>query len=233
MILKTLIASIILLTISQSVLARNDYLNGQSWQQCNKGTISTYGNYNQNDNTNYNGQNYPGRLSDNSSNFGGSQGDSQQIGINFTWFLGSNCTDEVQDFMFDSMKINRQLELAKMCQRYKHKELPDNFAELRSVCAGFPDDIENEHRPPEGSGSYYDELLQEIKDGKHPDKNPKKYHSDDVKVPFQDSLKLKYDGKDTKTHTLKIPKGLDRPRGTDEYGLPLPYTIPEPKVVFE
>ena len=157
----------------------------------------------------------------------------QQIGISLTWHLGTNCTDEVKDFMFDSMRLNRQLELVKLCQRYKHKELPDNFAELRQECAGFPDDIENEHRPPEGSGSYYDELLQEIKDGKHPDKNPKKYHSDDVKVPFQDSLKLKYDGKDTKTHTLKIPKGLDRPRGTDEYGLPLPYTIPEPKVVFE
>jgi hypothetical protein len=26
---------------------------------------------------------------------------------------------------------------------------------------------------------------------------------------------------------------MDKPRLTDEYGLPLPYTIPEPKVVFE
>ena len=230
MILKTLIASLIIL-LSFSAHARNDYLNGQSWQQCNKGSISTYGNYNQNDNTNYNGQNYPGRLEDNSNNFGGGRGDSQQIGISLTWHLGTNCTDEVKDFMFDSMRLNRQLELVKLCQRYKHKELPDNFAELRQECAGFPDDIENEHRPPDGSGSYYDELMEEIKDGKHPDKNPKKYHSEDVKVPFQDSLKLKYDGKDTKTHTLKIPKGLDRPVGRD--GIPVPYSIPEPIVVIE
>ena len=230
MILKTLIASLIIL-LSFSAHARNDYLNGQSWQQCNKGSVNTYGSYNQNDNSNFNGNNYPGRPSDNSNGFGGGQGDSQQIGINFTWYLGTNCTDEVQDFMLDSMKLNRQLELVKLCQRYKHKELPDNFAELRYECAGFPDDIENEHRPPENSGSYYDELMEEIKDGKHPDKNPKKYHSEDVKVPFQDSLKLKYDGKDTKTHTLKIPKGLDRPLGKD--GIPLPYPIPEPIVVIE
>ena len=230
MILKTLIASIIVL-LSFSAHARNDYLNGQSWQQCRQGDITTYGNYNQNDNTNYNGQNYPGRLEDNSNNFGGGRGDSQQIGISLTWHLGTNCTDEVKDFMFDSMRLNRQLELVKLCQRYKHKELPDNFAELRQECAGFPDDIENEHRPPDGSGSYYDELMEEIKDGKHPDKNPKKYHSEDVKVPFQDSLKLKYDGKDTKTHTLKIPKGLDRPVGRD--GIPVPYSIPEPIVVIE
>ena len=231
MILKTLIASILLIGVSTSVFARNDYLNGQSWQQCRQGDITTYGNYNQNDNTNYNGQNYPGRLEDNSNNFGGGRGDSQQIGISLTWHLGTNCTDEVKDFMFDSMRLNRQLELVKLCQRYKHKELPDNFAELRQECAGFPDDIENEHRPPDGSGSYYDELMEEIKDGKHPDKNPKKYHSEDVKVPFQDSLKLKYDGKDTKTHTLKIPKGLDRPVGRD--GIPVPYSIPEPIVVIE
>ena len=208
MILKTLIASIILLTISQSAQARNDYLNGQSWQQCRQGEISTYGSYQQDGNTN---NNYNYNPDYNSNSYGNYDSNRQEIGVRWTWFLGSNCTDEVQDFMFNSMKINRQLELAKMCQRYKHKKLPDNFAELRSVCAGFPDDIENEHRPPEGSGSYYDQLMQEIKDGKHPDKNPKKYHSEDLKVPFQDSLKTK---------TLEIPKGLDKPDTNNRYGIP-------------
>ena len=208
MILKTLIASIILLTISCSAQARNDYLNGQSWQQCRQGEISTYGSYQQDGNTN---NNYNYNPDYNSNSYGNYDSNRQEIGVRWTWFLGSNCTDEVQDFMFNSMKINRQLELAKMCQRYKHKKLPDNFAELRSVCAGFPDDIENEHRPPEGSGSYYDELMQEIKDGKHPDKNPKKYHSEDLKVPFQDSLKTK---------TLEIPKGLDKPDTNNRYGIP-------------
>ena len=208
MILKTLIASIILLTISCSAQARNDYLNGQSWQQCRQGEISTYGSYQQDGNTN---NNYNYNPDYNSNSYGNYDSNRQEIGVRWTWFLGSNCTDEVQDFMFNSMKINRQLELAKMCQRYKHKKLPDNFAELRSVCAGFPDDIENEHRPPEGSGSYYDQLMQEIKDGKHPDKNPKKYHSEDLKVPFQDSLKTK---------TLEIPKGLDKPDTNNRYGIP-------------
>ena len=208
MILKTLTASIILLIISCSAQARNDYLNGQSWQQCRQGEISTYGSYQQDGNTN---NNYNYNPDYNSNSYGNYDSNRQEIGVRWTWFLGSNCTDDVKDFMFNSMKINRQLELAKMCQRYKHKKLPDNFAELRSVCAGFPDDIENEHRPPEGSGSYYDELMQEIKDGKHPDKNPKKYHSEDLKVPFQDSLKTK---------TLKIPKGLDKPDTNNRYGIP-------------
>ena len=208
MILKTLTASIILLLISCSAQARNDYLNGQSWQQCRQGEISTYGSYQQDGNSN---NNYNYNPDYNSNSFNHSDGNRQEIGVRWTWFLGSNCTDEVQDFMFDSLKLNRQLELAKMCQRYKHKQLPDNFAELRSECAGFPDDIEVEHRPPEGSGSYYDELIQEIKDGKHPDKNPKKYHSEDLKVPFQDSLKTK---------TLKIPKGLDKPNTNNKYGIP-------------
>ena len=208
MILKTLTASIILLIISCSAQARNDYLNGQSWQQCRQGEISTYGSYQQDGNTN---NNYNYNPDYNSNSYGNYDSNRQEIGVRWTWFLGSNCTDDVKDFMFNSMKINRQLELAKMCQRYKHKKLPDNFAELRSVCAGFPDDIENEHRPPEGSGSYYDQLMQEIKDGKHPDKNPKKYHSEDLKVPFQDSLKTK---------TLKIPKGLDKPDTNNRYGIP-------------
>jgi len=216
MILKTLIASIIVL-LSFSAHARNDYLNGQSWQQCRQGEISTYGSYQQDGNTN---NNYNYQPDYNSNSYGNSDGNRQEIGVRWTWFLGSNCTDEVKDFMFDSMRLNRQLELVKLCQRYKHKELPDNFAELRHECAGFPDDIENEHRPPEGSGSYYDELMQEIKDGKHPDKNPKKYHSDDVKVPFQDSLKLKDKSRNTKTKRLKIPNDLDKPTTTNKFRIP-------------
>lgn len=216
MILKTLIASIIVL-LSFSAHARNDYLNGQSWQQCRQGEISTYGSYQQDGNTN---NNYNYNPDYNSNSYGNSDGNRQEIGVRWTWFLGSNCTDEVKDFMFDSMRLNRQLELVKLCQRYKHKKLPDNFAELRHECAGFPDDIENEHRPPEGSGSYYDELMQEIKDGKHPDKNPKKYHSDDVKVPFQDSLKLKDKSRNTKTKRLKIPNDLDKPTTTNKFRIP-------------
>ena len=207
MILKTLTASIILLLISCSAQARNDYFN-QYWQQCRQGEVRTYGSYQQDGNSN---NNYNYNPDYNSNSYNNSDGNRQEIGASITWYLGSNCTDETQEFMFNRMKIQQQLELAKMCQRYKHKQLPDNFAELRSECAGFPDDIEVEHRPPEGSGSYYDELIQEIKDGKHPDKNPKKYHSEDLKVPFQDSLKTK---------TLKIPKGLDKPDTNNRYGIP-------------
>jgi len=144
MILKTLIVKILiflavfpvtptiaLLTTLYSSIAysRNDYLQGQ-FQQCNKGQFSVDSSYNERDNSQSN--NYPGSASNN--NYGYGDGSDRRIGVRWTWFLGSNCTDYTQSLIQQNMELAQQLELIKMCKRYNNKKLPPQFATLAKKC---------------------------------------------------------------------------------------------------
>ena len=191
MILKTLIVKILiflavfpvtptiaLLTTLYSSIAysRNDYLQGQ-FQQCNKGQFSVDSSYNERDSSQ--SQNYPGNISNNNYNYG--DGSDRRIGVRWTWFLGSNCTDYTQSLIQQNMELAQQLELIKMCKRYNNKKLPPQFATLAKKCEGVVDGIEIESRPPEGSGSYYDEIMKDIKDNPKKHENPNTYYSEDLK----------------------------------------------------
>ena len=170
--------TIALLTTLYSSIAysRNDYLQGQ-FQQCNKGQFSVDSSYNERDNSHSN--NYPGSASNN--NYGYGDGSDRRIGVRWTWFLGSNCTDYTQSLIQQNMELAQQLELIKMCKRYNNKKLPPQFATLAKKCEGVVDGIEIESRPPEGSGSYYDEIMKDIKDNPKKHENPNTYYSEDLK----------------------------------------------------
>ena len=191
MILKTLIVKILIfLTIfpvtptialltalySSVAYSRNDYLQG-SFQQCNKGQFSIDSSYNERDSSQ--SQNYPGNISNNNYDYG--DGSDRRIGVRWTWFLGSNCTDYTQSLIQQNMELAQQLELIKMCKRYNNKKLPPQFATLAKKCEGVVDGIEIESRPPEGSGSYYDEIMKDIKDNPKKHENPNTYYSEDLK----------------------------------------------------
>ena len=179
MILKTLIASVVFLSLS--AYARNDYLQG-SFQQCQTGDVSIYSDYrmdeSDNKNSNFNYDNNDNRS--NSNSFGGRDGNSKSIGVRWTWYLGSNCTDSTKALIRENMELAQQLELLKMCKRYNNKKLPPQFATLAKKCEGVVDGIEIESRPPEGT-SYYDEIMEDIKNNPSKHKNPNTYYSEDLK----------------------------------------------------
>ena len=156
--------------------ARNDYLQG-SFQQCNKGQFSVDSSYNERDSSQSN--NYPGSASNN--NYGYGDGSDRRIGVRWTWFLGSNCTDYTQSLIQENMELAQQLELIKMCKRYNNKKLPPQFATLAKKCEGVVDGIEIESRPPEGSDAYYDEIMNDIKKNPEKHQNHNTYYSEDIK----------------------------------------------------
>ena len=156
--------------------ARNDYLQG-SFQQCNKGQFSVDSSYNERDSSQSN--NYPGSASNN--NYGYGDGSDRRIGVRWTWFLGSNCTDYTQRLIQENMELAQQLELIKMCKRYNNKKLPPQFATLAKKCEGVVDGIEIESRPPEGSDAYYDEIMNDIKKNPEKHQNHNTYYSEDIK----------------------------------------------------
>ena len=191
MILKTLIVKILIfLTVfpvtptiavltslySSMAYSRNDYLQG-SFQQCNKGQFSVDSSYNERDSSQ--SQNYPGNISNNNYNYG--DGSDRRIGVRWTWFLGSNCTDYTQSLIQQNMELAQQLELIKMCKRYNNKKLPPQFATLAKKCEGVVDGIEIESRPPEGSDAYYDEIMNDIKKNPEKHQNHNTYYSEDIK----------------------------------------------------
>ena len=151
---------------SKNAHARNDYLQGQ-FQQCNKGQFSVDSSYNERDSSQSN--NYPGSASN--SNYGYGDGSDRRIGVRWTWFLGSNCTDYTQRLIQENMELAQQLELIKMCKRYNNKKLPPQFATLAKKCEGVNGEEMVDDRPPSGK-SYYDELMEDIV--ANPDKVPAK-----------------------------------------------------------
>ena len=175
MILKTLIASVVFLSLS--AYARNDYLQG-SFQQCQTGDVSIYSDYRIDESDNMSRYNDSGGSTNN--RIEGRDGNSKSIGVRWTWYLGSNCTDSTKALIRENMELAQQLELLKMCKRYNNKKLPPQFATLAKKCEGVVDGIEIESRPPEGT-SYYDEIMEDIKNNPSKHKNPNTYYSEDLK----------------------------------------------------
>ena len=200
---------------SKNAHARNDYLQGQ-FQQCNKGQFSVDSSYNERDSSQSN--NYPGSASN--SNYGYGDGSDRRIGVRWTWFLGSNCTDYTQSLIQENMELAQQLELIKMCKRYNNKKLPPQFATLAKKCQGVNGEEMVDDRPPSGK-SYYDELMEDIV--ANPDKVPakEKYYN-----KTDESLRLNIKGdKNTQLGKKLVIPDFERPE--DNMGIPLPYPIPE------
>ena len=62
--------------------------------------------------------------------------DSLRFGIRLSIPLGSTCTKKYKQTMMTNELLKQQLEMLKLCARYKGLELSDEFAEVRTMCAG-------------------------------------------------------------------------------------------------
>ena len=178
MTLKTLIGSIFLLLIlSPNVHARNDYLQ-DGYYTCREGDLRIRGQYS--DTTNPYGTVYPNSSSNNYNQYNDRY--DRSISIEYTMFLGSNCTPEAKRTMRENQMLKQQIELMKVCRRYGGRDLPPQFAMLQHKCAGINKDFDT--RPTNDGKSLYDELIDDYKE-KNPDSlinnedshygNPKKF----------------------------------------------------------
>ena len=157
--------------------ARNDYLQGY-FQQCQTGDVSIYSDYRLDESDNMSRYNDNGGSTNN--RIEGRDGNSKSIGVRWTWYLGSNCTDTTKALILENMELAQQLELLKMCKRYNNKKLPPQFATLAKKCEGVVDGVEIDDRPPEGT-SYYDEIMKDIKNNPDKHKNTNTYYSEELK----------------------------------------------------
>ena len=102
--------------------AQNEYLNGG--QHCNNHSLEPYIEYNLQE-----------QLYDNSSN-NNSRGDSGRIGMRYNYRFGGTCTSEYKSIMLENEKLKQELEMLKVCSKYKDLELGEEFATVREKCKG-------------------------------------------------------------------------------------------------
>lgn len=176
MILKTLTASLTLLLVlpvtpivmglillfSNPAVARNDYLQG-GFQQCNKGNFSIDSSYSYRDNGQTSNSIHPNNMNSNNNYNSRGDGSDRRVGVRWTWYLGSNCTDYTQQLITENMELAQQLELMKVCKRYAGKKLPPQFYTLSTKCKGLEDLGYGGMNRPTTSKSAYDELLDKVR----------------------------------------------------------------------
>ena len=75
-------------------------------------------------------------------------------GVRWRKELGSSCTDPYKRLMLQNSKLKQELELLKLCGRYKELELGAQFATVREMCKGVnrkEEDEGTDNKPAEDS----------------------------------------------------------------------------------
>ena len=106
--------------------AANEYLQ-YGGSHCETATLEPYFELSDEDGKSINGgdSNY-----DNTSNR-----ESFRVGVRLRIALGSTCTKEFKDTMMTNELLKQQLEMLKLCARYKGLELGPAFSEVKKMCS--------------------------------------------------------------------------------------------------
>lgn len=75
------------------------------------------------------------QLYDNSSS-NNSRGDSGRIGLRYSYSFGGTCTSEYKNIMLENERLKQELEMLKVCSKYKDLKLGEQFATVREKCKG-------------------------------------------------------------------------------------------------
>jgi hypothetical protein len=100
----------------------NEYMNGMGGH-CESATLEPYMEYNKTENDGTGSADY------------GYNDDRATVGVRLRIPLGSTCTKEYKTLMFKNEQLKQQLEMLKLCARYKDLELGPEFAEVKQMCS--------------------------------------------------------------------------------------------------
>jgi len=107
--------------ITSDAKAVNEYLNDYP-THCSKGSWELY--------TEVDRYDYDQRMNSSSDYFA----DSGKVGIRFRKEFGSTCTDPYKRMMIENMELKQELELLKLCGRYKELDLGESYKTVRKKC---------------------------------------------------------------------------------------------------
>jgi len=105
--------------------AINEYLNDSGYH-CSSGSAEPYIELRKGQS----GNTYPNSYTN---NYDGESED-YAIGFRFRFQLGSSCTKEYKKMMQQNMNLKQELELLKLCSRYRDLDLGPSFATVAEKC---------------------------------------------------------------------------------------------------
>ena len=127
-----LLVLITVVVLSKPVVAINEYLNDYG-SHCSTGSIELYSDIRGADDK-YTYLDGDGNESNSYRQYNDDA--SGSVGIRWRKELGSSCTDSYKRLMLQNSKLKQELELLKLCGRYKELELGPQFATVREMCKG-------------------------------------------------------------------------------------------------
>lgn len=113
---------IIMILVSPFAFGQNEYLNGGN--HCSSHRLEPYMEYRLNEN-----------IYDNSSG-SNNRGNNGTVGLRYSYSFGGTCTSEYKSIMLENEKLKQQLEMLKVCSRYKDLKLGEEFKAVREKCKG-------------------------------------------------------------------------------------------------
>ena len=116
---------VLLCLFSLPAHAINEYLN-DSGNHCSSGSAEPYIELRKGQS----GNTYPNSYTN---NYDGESED-YAIGFRFRFQLGSSCTKEYKKMMQQNMNLKQELELLKLCSRYRDLNLGPSFATVAQKC---------------------------------------------------------------------------------------------------
>ena len=116
---------VLLCLFSLPAHAINEYLN-DSGNHCSSGSAEPYIELRKGQS----GNTYPNSYTN---NYDGESED-YAVGFRFRFQLGSSCTKEYKKMMQQNMNLKQELELLKLCSRYRDLDLGPNFNTVREKC---------------------------------------------------------------------------------------------------
>ena len=109
--------------------AANEYLNSGG-SHCETATLEPYAEIGEQDGSS------DGTYSNSDNNYRNTnKGDNWRVGIRLRIALGSTCTKKFKETMMRNELLKQQLEMLKLCARYKGLELGPEFGEVKKMCS--------------------------------------------------------------------------------------------------
>jgi hypothetical protein len=118
---SSLIITLLWLVTCTQVSAKNEYL-GQNWRDCHAGEITPWVEYRQG------GMDYIDRGSSSHEDH------EYRVGVNFRFKFGNTCDKKFRKAQEDRYELRHQIELLKICRKYKHVEMGPELELVAKKC---------------------------------------------------------------------------------------------------
>jgi hypothetical protein len=118
---SSLIITLMWLATCSQVLAKNEYL-GQNWRDCHAGEITPWVEYRKG------GMDYIDRGSSSHEDH------EYRVGVNFRFKFGNTCDKKFRKAQEDRYELRHQIELLKICRKYKHVEMGPELELVAKKC---------------------------------------------------------------------------------------------------